>query len=154
MPTIADRFDKAACWPMLWPVLVRFCGVVEAAPCTLSWIFCSDCNNSDDNRESGGRTECHRDRDRAVELDDGRGHQLRQREIQCRDARPIGVGGVACARMARGNRGLQRVRTLRAAELFGALEGCEPAPDQQAIPARTILLEQQDRLAGGTDARA
>ena len=68
-------------------------------------------------------------------------------------AQSVVVGG-ARARVARGDRGLQRVRAARAAERLGALERREPAPDQQLVPARAVLIEQQDRLAVAADARA
>ena len=45
----------------------------------------------------------------------GDGVTLRERVVERRDARPIGVRGVARARMARRDRRLQRVRPARAA---------------------------------------
>ena len=42
----------------------------------------------------------------------------------------------------------------RAAQRLGPLERGEPAADEQLIPARAVLVEQQDRLARRPDARA
>ena len=54
--------------------------------------------------------------------------------------------------MEGGDPGLQRVRAEGAAELLGALELGQAAADEQAVPARTVLVEQQHGLARGTDA--
>ena len=67
-------------------------------------------------------------------------------------AQSVSRGG-ARARVARGDRGLQRVRAARAAQRLGALERGQAAADQQLVPARAILIEQQDRLARRADAR-
>ena len=61
-------------------------------------------------------------------------------------AQSVSVRG-ARARVAGGDRRLQRVRAQRAAQSLGALERREAAPDEQLIPARAVLIEQQDRLA-------
>ena len=55
--------------------------------------------------------------------------------------------------MTRRDRRLQRVRTKRAAEFFRAIECGQSAVNQQLIPARSILIEQQDRLAVRADSR-
>ena len=60
----------------------------------------------------------------------------------------------ARAGVAGGDRGLQRVGAAGAAERLGALERGEAAADEQLIPARAVLIEQQDRLARRADARA
>ena len=57
--------------------------------------------------------------------------------------------GVARPRVAGGDRGLERVRAEAPGEGLGAVEGREAAPDQQAVPAAAVLVEQQDRLARG-----
>src|ERR1700736_4160002 len=49
--------------------------------------------------------------------------------------------------MTRGNGGLQRVRTACAAEFLRTLQRSEAAGDQQLIPSRTVLIEQQNRLS-------
>ena len=70
---------------------------------------------------------------------------MRAQSVSGRGARP---------RVAGGDRGLQRVRPERAAELLGARERGEAAADEQLVPARAVLVEQQDRLARRPDARA
>ena len=51
------------------------------------------------------------------------------------------------AGMAGGDGGLQRVRAVRAAERLGAVERGQAAADEQLVPARAVLVEQQHRLA-------
>jgi hypothetical protein len=51
------------------------------------------------------------------------------------------------ARVARRDRGLQRVRPQRSAERFGARQRGEAAADEELVPARAVLVEQQDGLA-------
>ena len=63
-----------------------------------------------DELEAGRRAERHRHRDRAVELDDRRRRELGERVVERGDARPVGLLGGARARVAGGDRGLQRVR--------------------------------------------
>ena len=64
------------------------------------------------------------------------------------------VSSAPCGpRVAGGDRGLQGVRARRPPERLGALERREAAADQQLIPARAVLIEQQDRLARRADAR-
>ena len=77
----------------------------------------------------------------------GDGATCRELRVERRDARPVGLVRCARARMTRGDRRLQRVRAARAAQLLGALERREPAADEQLIPVRPVLIEQQDRLA-------
>ncbi len=68
--------------------------------------------------------------------------------------RPVGLVGGARARMACRDRGLQHVRATLRAQLLGARERRKPAADQQLVPARAVLIEQQHRLALRIDARA
>src|ERR1041384_5228033 len=49
---------------------------------------------------------------------------------------------------------LQRVRTRGTAQRLGARKRRETATDQDVIPAAAVLVEEQHRLAAGTDARA
>ena len=49
--------------------------------------------------------------------------------------------------------GLQRVGAAAAAERLGPVERLQPAADQQQVPARAVLVEQQDRLALRADPR-
>ena len=44
MPTIEDSSDSAFCWPMVCPVLVRFCGLAAALLCTCPPVSDSDCS--------------------------------------------------------------------------------------------------------------
>ena len=39
-------------------------------------------------------------------------------------------------------------------EFFGALQRRETATDEDVIPARAVLIEEQDRLSRRTDSRA
>ena len=61
------------------------------------------------------------------------------------------VASGVSARVARGNGCLQRVGAERTAQRRGTAERGKSAADQQPIPAGTILLQQQHRLAGRTD---
>ena len=57
---------------------------------------------------------------------------------------------VARPRVAGGDGGLQHVRPRgprRPAERLGPRQRRKPAPDQEPVPARAVLVEQQDRLA-------
>src|SRR5262245_26595600 len=55
--------------------------------------------------------------------------------------------------MAGGDRGLQRVRALRApGQGLGSLQRGETAPHEQPVPARAVLIEQEHRLTRRTDA--
>ena len=56
--------------------------------------------------------------------------------------------------MAGSDRRLQCVGSKRAAEPLGSLERRQAAPDEQTIPACAVLIEEQDGLAGGSDASA
>ena len=49
------------------------------------------------------------------------------------------------------DRGLKSVGTERAAQSLRAIERSEAATDKQMVPARTILVEQEDRLAIWSD---
>src|SRR5213080_3318803 len=48
---------------------------------------------------------------------------------------------------------LERVRAQGAGELLGPFERREAATDEEPVPARAILIEQQDRLPRRTDPR-
>ena len=60
----------------------------------------------------------------------------------------------AGARVAGGDRGLERIGPRAAAERLGARQRRQPAADQQLVPRRAVLLEQQHRLAVRAGARA
>src|SRR5437667_4019111 len=96
-----------------------------------------------DELEARCRTECHRDRDRAIQLDDGGGREPGERLVELRDTRPVGLRRRTRSCVTGGDRGLQRVRPLRAAERLGPLERHETTTDEDVIPARPVLIEQQ-----------
>ena len=100
-----------------------------------------------DHLETRLRATRHRDGHRTIQLHDWRRCQRRERAVEARDARPIGFLGDARARVARRDRGLQRVGAARATELLGPLERRKAAADQQSIPQRTVLIEEHDGLS-------
>src|SRR2546428_8790771 len=106
-----------------------------------------------DERQPFRRAEGHRHRDRAVQLDDGGGRDVGERIVERRDARPVGLRRGARARVTGGDCGLERVRPEPAAELLGALERGQTAAHEQVIPARAVLIEEQDRLSRRADPR-
>src|ERR1700733_10201619 len=83
----------------------------------------------------------HADCNRAIELYDRRGHELRQRIVERGDPRPVGLIRRAGARMAGGDGGLQRVVADAAAESFDAFEGRETAAYEKMIPLAAVLFE-------------
>jgi hypothetical protein len=56
--------------------------------------------------------------------------------------------------VAGGDGRLERVRPKGAAGALRAIERGKAAPDQQPVPARPVLVEQQHRFPGGADPRA
>ena len=80
--------------------------------------------------EPGGGTERHSDRDRPVQLDHRRRRELGDGVVERDDPRPVRLLRGRCSSMARGDGGLERVGSHRAAESFGALERRESAADQ------------------------
>ncbi len=106
-----------------------------------------------DEIEPALRPERHADRDRAVELHDRRRRDLGELDVQRGDAHPIGVFGAARACVAGGDRGLQLIRAAGAAELFRAFKRGKATLDEQPVPMRTVLIEQQDRRAVSVGAR-
>ena len=107
-----------------------------------------------DEREAGGGSRGHRDGDGAVQLDDGRRRAPGQDAVQLRDARPVRLLGRPRARVTGRDRALERVRAVGAPERLGPRQRRQPAPDEQRIPARAVLVEQQDRLSRRPRARA
>ncbi len=75
-----------------------------------------------------------------------------ERAVQRGDAAPIRIRGGSRPSVASGDHGLQRVRAKRSAlrdcERRRTVEGCQTASDQQRVPARAVLVEEEDRLAG------
>src|SRR5438876_144094 len=74
--------------------------------------------------------------------------ELRARVVKRHDARPIRLRRGRRPSVAGGDRRLQGIRTQGAPEPLSALERLQAPADEQAIPARSILIEQQDGLAG------
>src|SRR5207248_10560945 len=68
------------------------------------------------------------------------------------NARPIGLFGGGGSPVAGGNRRLNGIGAAAAAKLLGALEGGQAPADQQAVPLRAILLQQENRFSSGIDA--
>ena len=56
--------------------------------------------------------------------------------------------------MTRGDGGLERIRPQGVSEFFDVVQGGETAMDKELIPARTVLIQEQDRLPRGTNSRA
>jgi hypothetical protein len=98
--------------------------------------------------------ECHSDGDRAVELDDRRRPELGEPVVEGDNALPVRLIGDAGPRVAGGDGRLERVRAEGAAGALRALERGEAAADEQPVPARPVLVEQQHRLSGRADSRA
>src|SRR5207248_10816868 len=88
-----------------------------------------------------------------VELDDRRGVDVGELLVERDNAGPIRVLGRPRSGVAGGDRSLQRIGAGRVAELLGAAERREPAPDEKLIPARAVLIEQQDGRAIRTGTR-
>src|SRR5207244_9113460 len=86
--------------------------------------------------------------------DDRRRSELSDRVVEGYDALPVRLRRRRRSSVARGDRRLQRVGTQGAPEPLGALERRQAAPDEQTIPARSILIEQEDGLAGRPNASA
>src|SRR5579871_2391826 len=66
---------------------------------------------------------------------------------------PVGVRGDLGACMTGRDGGLQRVATEWLLQRLRPLKGGLPAMQEQLIPAGTVLIQQQNRLALGTCAR-
>src|SRR5262249_44402184 len=105
-------------------------------------------NERIDELETGGWTERHAHRYGAIQFDHGRRRLLGERFVERSDAHPIRFGGGTRARMTGGNRGLQGVRPPRAPQRLRALQGREASADEKLVPARAVLIQKQDRLAG------
>ena len=69
------------------------------------------------------------------------------------DALPVGLLGRPRPGVAGGDRGLQRVGAGAVAERLGSRQRRETAADQQLIPQRPVLIQEQDRLSRRADAR-
>src|SRR5919201_316216 len=102
------------------------------------------------------RPEQHGERDRAIELDDGRRRDVAKRPIESDDPRPVGLFGGARARMTGSDRCLQRIWSRRMPgalyQGLGAAKCGEPPPDEKLVPPRAVLVEQKHWLARWTGA--
>ena len=84
----------------------------------------------------------------------GDGASSRERVVERGDARPVGVRRRSRARAWQAAIAACSAYGPRAPPSASArVERREPAADQQLIPARAVLIEQQDRLARRADAR-
>src|ERR1700732_496647 len=85
-------------------------------------------------------SECHGNRDRAIQLNDGRWCHLAESLIERDDARPVRLSRGERPRVTGGNRGLQRVCAPCATEVFSALQCGQTATDKESVPVRTVLI--------------
>src|SRR5262245_57848487 len=106
------------------------------------------CGQCLDEIEASLRTEGHRDRHCTVELHDGGWRELGQLRVEPRDVRPVRFRRGQRAGVTGGDRRLKRVRATRPAELFSTLECGETTTDEELIPERAVLIEEQDGLPG------
>src|SRR5919201_6830142 len=104
-----------------------------------------------DELEARRRPERHRQRDRPIQLHDGRRRNLGEGIVERRDRCPVRLLRSARPRVTGGDRGLERVWAKRSTESRCALKCREPATDQELVPAPAVLIEQQDRLSRGPD---
>src|SRR5258708_32204674 len=93
-------------------------------------------------------SECHRHRNRVIQLHDGRRCHLPKRLIERDDAPPVRLRWGERPRVTGSNRSLQRVYALCAAEAFGAFQSGQTATDEKSVPVRTVLIEEQNRFSG------
>src|SRR5207253_3262772 len=104
------------------------------------------CERIDEFKACAG-TECHAHSNRAIQLHNRGWRELGERIVQRCDTWPVRFFWSPRSCMTRGDCGLERVWTSCSAELFCALERGETASDQELIPVRAVLIEQQDGLS-------
>src|ERR1700733_3964310 len=93
--------------------------------------------------QPGRRTERHRNRDRAIQINHRRRRNPRERLIERNDPRPIRLLRRTRSRMASRNLGLQNVRALTSRiQLRSLLERRKSATNQKLVPPSAVLLEQ------------
>ena len=102
--------------------------------------------------QSGRRTLGQTDRHCAVQLDDRRRRHGGQRGVEADDPRPVGRLPGCRPSVAGGDGRLQSIGP-GGVERTGALEAGQAARDARAVPARAVLLGEQDELAVGVGAR-
>ena len=66
---------------------------------------------------------------------------------------PVRLRRRARSRVTGGDGGLERVRAMRAAELLGTLQRRETTTDEELIPERAVLIEEQDGLSRRANSR-
>src|SRR5206468_555518 len=108
-----------------------------------------------DKLKTGFRAKGHGERDGTIQLYYGRGHELGERIVERGDAPPLRFCRRTRASVTCGDRRLKRIGAERTtesmAEFLGTLERGQTATDEDMVPARAILIENQDRLSCGTD---
>src|SRR5213594_1159401 len=101
--------------------------------------------------QAGSRTERHPDGHRPIQLHHRGRCDLHERIVECHYACPVCLRRGPGTRVTGGDRGLERVRAKRAAELLGAFERGETAVDEELIPATAVLIEEQNGLPRRAD---
>ena len=99
------------------------------------------------------RTHRHPHRHRAIQLHHRRRRHFPQFAIQRRDARPIRFLARSSPRMTRRNRRLNRIRTSHPTKLLRPFQRRQSPVDEQSIPLRAILIQEQNRLSRRTHSR-
>jgi hypothetical protein len=79
---------------------------------------------------------------------------MHQRGVQRSDARPVRLSRAGRPRVAGGDGRLQGIGAAQAAEPLGSLQRREAATDEERVPARAILVQQQHGLSRGAGPRA
>jgi hypothetical protein len=97
--------------------------------------------------ETRGRTEGHRDCDRAIQLHDGRWHEPGKRFVKRDNARPVRFLRGMRQRMTGGDGSLKCVCAPQPAELIGAFEGGKTTTDEKLVPESAVLVEKENRFA-------
>ena len=90
--------------------------------------------------------------DGAIQFDDGRWRHLHEHIVIDRNPRPIRISSRSRSRMARGDGGLHQIGA-RAPELFAAANSGDASLDEDHVPFRTVLFEEENGFAVGPHAR-
>src|SRR5277367_5418926 len=93
-------------------------------------------------------TERHRNRDRAIQVNHRRRRNLTKLFVKRDDPRPIRFLRRPCSRVAGRNLRLQHVRPSHfSTQLRSRRQRRKPTPNQEPVPLRAVLLQQQNRRA-------
>ncbi len=84
----------------------------------------------------------------------GEWRELGKFRVKLHDPHPFRLLCGGRSRVASGDGSLQCVWSPASAELSGAIERRETAPDEELIPARAVLIEQQNRLSRRANSRS